>query len=76
MDQTRNLRLKPLDQVLAELKAIGISPNKDTVTHCQSHHRSGLTYLLGKLLKFKSIKAYPGSWGEWGNLPETPVEQV
>tara|TARA_R110001592_G_scaffold7032_3_gene39488 strand:- start:24892 stop:25719 length:828 start_codon:yes stop_codon:yes gene_type:complete len=74
MDPSRNLRLKPLEQILSELKAAGISADKDTVTHCQSHHRSGLTYLLGKLLNFKSIKAYPGSWGEWGNLPNTPIE--
>ncbi|MFT6029712.1 MAG: thiosulfate/3-mercaptopyruvate sulfurtransferase [Oleiphilaceae bacterium] len=74
MDQSRNLRLKPLEQIKKELETIGISADKDTVTHCQSHHRSGLTYLLGKLLNFKSIKAYPGSWGEWGNLPNTPIE--
>lgn len=74
MDQTRHLRLKPLDQIVSELKAIGITVDRDTVTHCQSHHRSGLTYLLGKILNFKSIKAYPGSWGEWGNLPHTPIE--
>jgi thiosulfate/3-mercaptopyruvate sulfurtransferase len=74
MDKSRNLRLKPLEQIMSELQAIGISADKDTVTHCQSHHRSGLTYLLGKLLNFKSIKAYPGSWGEWGNLPNTPTE--
>ncbi len=74
MDTSRQLRLKPLEQILSELKAVGIVPDKDTVTHCQSHHRSGLTYLLGKLLNFKSIKAYPGSWGEWGNRPDTPIE--
>jgi thiosulfate/3-mercaptopyruvate sulfurtransferase len=74
MEQSRNLRLKPLEQIKKELETIGISADKDTVTHCQSHHRSGLTYLLGKLLNFKSIKAYPGSWGEWGNLPNTPIE--
>jgi thiosulfate/3-mercaptopyruvate sulfurtransferase len=74
MDQSRNLRLKPLEQIKKELETIGISADKDTVTHCQSHHRSGLTYLLGKLLNFKSIKAYPGSWGEWGNLPNIPIE--
>ncbi len=75
MDTERQLRLKPRDQLLKELSAAGIDPGKDTITHCQSHHRSGLTYLLGKLLNFKSIRAYPGSWAEWGNHPDTPTER-
>lgn len=74
MDQSRQLRLKPLDVLAQELANVGIDPEKETATHCQSHHRSGLTYLIGKLLNFKSIKAYPGSWGEWGNQADTPVE--
>ena len=74
MDQSRDLRLKPFEQILSELSAAGIDPKRDTITHCQSHHRSGLTYLLGKLLQFKSIKAYPGSWAEWGNHAATPTE--
>ena len=74
MDQSRDLRLKPFEKILAELADAGIDPKLDTITHCQSHHRSGLTYLLGKLLQFKSIKAYPGSWAEWGNHPQTPTE--
>lgn len=74
MDRSRELRLKPFEQILAELAAAGIDPAKDTITHCQSHHRSGLTYLLAKLLNFKSIKAYAGSWAEWGNHPNTPTQ--
>lgn len=74
MDQQNSLKLKPFDTLLSELATVGISPEKPTVTHCQTHHRSGLTYLLGKLLSFTDIKAYPGSWGEWGNQADTPIE--
>ena len=35
---------------------------------------SGLTYLVGKALGY-DIKAYDGSWSEWGNDPETPIEK-
>lgn len=73
MDRSRDLRFKPFEDILKELASAGIYPDKDTITHCQSHHRSGLTYLLGKLLQFKSIKAYPGSWAEWGNHSSTPT---
>jgi len=33
-----------------------------------------LTYLVGKALEFPHVRAYPGSWAEWGNHPSTPVE--
>jgi len=74
MDTKNDLRLRTLDSLRAKLKAIGITADKDIVTHCQTHHRSGLTYLIAKLLDFPSIKAYAGSWGEWGNNEQTPIE--
>lgn len=72
MDPARGLRLRSdAAQMLAEL---GLDPNKDIVTHCQSHHRSGFTYLVARLLNYPQIRAYHGSWSEWGNRFDTPVE--
>ncbi len=73
MDTARNLRLRSLEAIRGELAAQGIDADKKVVTHCQSHHRSGLTWLVGKLLGF-DIRAYAGSWSEWGNHPDTPIE--
>lgn len=71
MDRERGLRLR---QDLAEcLAARGITPDKQIVTHCQTHHRSGLTWLAARLLGFPKLKAYPGSWSEWGNRSDTPI---
>lgn len=72
MDRNRDLRLRDDAQTL--LTDLGITKEKNIVTHCQSHHRSGFTYLVGKKLGF-NIKAYHGSWSEWGNHPDTPVEK-
>lgn len=72
MDQKRQLRIREDAKQL--LSALGIDRSKTIVTHCQTHHRSGFTYLVGKTLGF-NIRAYPGSWSEWGNHPDTPVEQ-
>jgi thiosulfate/3-mercaptopyruvate sulfurtransferase len=71
-DPARALRLV---EGLAELLAAhGIDPARRVITHCQTHHRSGLSYLVGRLLKFREIRAYHGSWSEWGNRDDTPIE--
>lgn len=72
MDHNNGLKIR-LD-ALDYLKAKGITSDSPIVTHCQSHHRSAFTYLVGKSLGF-NIHGYHGSWSEWGNLPDTPVER-
>ncbi|MDN3637284.1 rhodanese-like domain-containing protein [Simiduia curdlanivorans] len=71
MDQQRQLRIR--DDAKTLLANLGIDRSKTIITHCQTHHRSGFTYLVGKTLGF-SIRAYSGSWSEWGNHPDTPVD--
>lgn len=69
MDRNNALRLRSDFEQLINERGI-----KDKViTHCQTHHRSGLTYFVGTLLGL-NIQAYHGSWSEWGNDPDTPID--
>jgi len=74
MDEKRHLRLKPAERLKQELAAEGVTPDKQIVVHCQSHHRSAHTYVVLKSLGYTRLKGYPGSWSDWGNDPATPVE--
>ncbi|RUG89570.1 sulfurtransferase [Pseudomonas aeruginosa] len=72
MDPARALRIRA--DIAEVLEDLGITPDKEVITHCQTHHRSGFTYLVAKALGYPRVKGYAGSWSEWGNHPDTPVE--
>ncbi len=74
MDAARNLRFKPADQLRDMLEARGLTPDKEIVCYCQSHHRSSHAYIMLKMLGYERVRGYPGAWSEWGNRSDTPVE--
>lgn len=74
IDRNNATRLVNLQQMQQRLDELGLSADKDIITHCQSHHRSSLSWLAMKILGYPSARGYDGSWGEWGNREDTPIE--
>ena len=74
MDEAGAPRLKPEDELREMLEELGVTPDKEVITYCQTHRRSAHTYVTLKALGYPRIKSYPGSWSEWGNDLALPVE--
>ena len=72
LNRENHLRLHPLERTQQRLEQLGFNLNEPVVVYCQSHHRSGLAYILGRLLGW-NIQAYDGAWSEWGNRLDSPI---
>ena len=72
LNRENHLKLHPLQNTQQRLEQLGFNLNEPVVVYCQSHHRSGLAYILGRLLGWE-IQAYDGAWSEWGNRLASPI---
>jgi thiosulfate/3-mercaptopyruvate sulfurtransferase len=52
-----------------------IPKNSQVITYCQGGYRAANAFIALKILGYKKVKMYLGSWGEWGNRLDFPVEQ-
>ncbi len=68
--------VKKLKKVYRKLKKKGLTPDKTVITYCHvGLGRGSFVFAALKLLGHKNVKLYVGSWDEWGNDPNTPIEK-
>lgn len=65
---------KPADALRAMYEAVGVTPEKEVLTYCQGGYRAAHSYLALRLLGYPRVRSYVGSWKEWGDRLDLPVQ--
>jgi thiosulfate/3-mercaptopyruvate sulfurtransferase len=78
IEWTKNLTpegtFKPAAELRKLYEAAGVTPEREVITYCQGGYRAAHTYLALRLLGYPRVRNYLGSWKEWGDREDLPVE--
>lgn len=65
---------KPATALREMYQGAGITPEREVITYCQGGYRAAHTYLALRMLGYAQVRNYIGSWKEWGDREDLPVE--
>jgi thiosulfate/3-mercaptopyruvate sulfurtransferase len=67
---------KSADELRELYGSKGVTPDKSITAYCRIGERSAHTwFVLRELLGYEDVSNYDGSWTEWGNLVDVPIEK-
>jgi thiosulfate/3-mercaptopyruvate sulfurtransferase len=78
IEWTRNLGpdggFKPPEELRAMYEDAGVTPDREVLAYCQGGYRAANAYVALRLLGYPRVRNYVGSWKEWGDREELPIE--
>ena len=66
---------KPPDALRRMYQDAGVTQEREVVTYCQGGYRAAHSYLALRILGYPCVRNYVGSWKEWGDRTDLPIEQ-
>ncbi len=67
---------KTTEELVVLYEGKNIKADGEIIAYCRIGERSSLTWFVLKyLLGYPTVKNYDGSWTEWGNLVDAPIEK-
>jgi len=68
-------RFKSPDELRTMYAEAGVTPDSEVVTYCQGGYRAAHAYVALRLAGFPRVRNYTGSWKEWGDREDLPIER-
>ena len=65
---------KSADEMRAGFEALGLTPEKEIITVCQAGVRAASAAVALRLLGYPNVRVYDGSFADWANRDDTPLE--